>query len=556
MAKPSPQWIQEEFTRCKSSFPYFVEHYCYVNTGAGFQLMNLAAKQKKLCDKLIEDNNVLILGSRQTGKTTIMVCYCAWVMLFFPGMDITFISRKEAQAKEQMVDLEILFERLPDFLRPTLKPNAATEKKVLETGSKIKIESVLTNPEGKGRGMRSHIVWIDEAAFLKTLSPLLSGLLPTTAQRFQMAKKHNLPHGIVMTTTPNGTKGVGKVFYDYWEAAEESRVKFEDDGERNREILQNCFFTSYRVHWSEMPFYDEKWYEGEKKKFGKRLREFHQEYDLSFLGGEDTFLPDSVIEALTSKPPIKKEGALWIWKTADLSHVTGGKVKEYLIAVDVATMYGHCKSAIQVLDMDTLEQVAEFSDKLPIGPPIPYNLTDEISKLVMLYPNCTVTYENNGVGNQLVEQLPFHPVIGPKLYKEDEKKKKTGFHTSEKSKEDIFNQVYSLLLNRADTINSSRLIGELVGLINSKTGKVTKTSTATDDLVLALGQGYVVFSRLYSNPVTAINSHPETEQNLKHVLLMNVKETDNPYTQASQELSKEQMIEIINRLKSQSKGGK
>jgi len=475
----------KEMFRCKQDFIYFVEHYTYVDVGAGYQTLKLADKQKELARSFINDHNVLVLGSRQTGKTTLMICYCAWAMLFFPAISITFISRKEDQAKKQMTDLAILFEKLPDFMRPTLNPDQATIKTIVENGSTISIESVLTNPEGKGRGMRSHIVWIDEAAFLKTLDPLLAALLPTTAQRFLMAKKKGLPYGIIMTTTPNGVKGVGKVFHELWTEANKAKKEKEE----NKEAKITSFFSPFKIHWSDLPFYNDEWYEEEKKKFGKaRIRKFHQEYDLLFLGTESTFFPDELLVKFESSPSIKRYDKLWIFEEYDPN-------KKYIIATDVATAFGSCNSAIQVINSETLEQVAEFIDKLPIGPPAPYNLVGMIKKVSALYPTAIISFEHNGVGNDLVEKLPYIPEIKDKLYYEPNKKK-PGFNTTGASREALFDMLASIITENPFLVKSSRTISELIALVVDKNGKAVKGKNETDDSILALGQAYMISSRL------------------------------------------------------------
>jgi hypothetical protein len=496
-----------EIFRCKQDIVYFVETYCYVNTGNGYQLMLLVDNQKEMLRKFVNDHNVLVLGSRQTGKTTLMVCFCAWAMLFFPTISITFISRKEDQAKAQLVDIEIIFEHLPEFMRPTLSPNQATNKTVKETGSEIKIESVLTNPEGKGRGIRSHIVWVDEAAFLKTLRPLLVGLIPTTSQRFQMAKTYNLPYGIIMTTTPNGIGGYGKTFYDLWKDAEKDREQGTTDSA----------FKSFKIHWSDIPFYNELWYEEQKKMFKGTTREFYQEYDLAFLGGNESLLMDETIKNLASEIPIEKQGHLWIWEKFKLD-------EQYIISADVATLFGTAYSAVEVIKASDGTQVAEFRDKLNITHPDPnsYCLARVIADIVDLYPNATVSFENNGVGNELQTHLPHNNKVAAKLYKENPKALKFGVNLTEAKRQSLFNAVFSYVSENPKRVRSARAIAELVGLTMGAKGKVTKPSTQTDDTSLALGHAYMVRNNLYAMPSAQANVSTETDVSLQNILKMNI----------------------------------
>lgn len=521
----SEQEQVKEMLRCKQDFVYFIEHYAYVDDGAGHNLLKLADKQKDMANALVNDHNVLILGSRQTGKTTLMVCYCAWAMLFFPAISITFISRKEDQAKKQMTDIAILFEHLPEFMRPTLNPDQTTIKTIVENGSTISIESVLTNPDGKGRGMRSHIVWIDEASFLKTLDPLLAALIPTTAQRFLMAKKNGFPYGVVMTTTPNGIKGVGRPFHELWEEAMDAQKAFEQSGDPKE--LEESFFRPFKIKWNDLPFYDEIWYEGEKKKFGKsRVRKFHQEYDLLFLGTEDTFFPDEILQKFRSVPSIRRQGKIWIFKEFD-------PTRTYIIATDVATAFGECNSCIEVIDSETLEQVAEFVDKLPIGPPAEYCLLNVMKDVAQLYPKGPVSFEHNGVGNNLVEKLPYVPELKDRLYYEDSKKKKPGFNTTGSSREDMFDTINSVIYADPSLVKSSRLINELIALITDSKGRVGKGRNETDDAVLALGQAYVISVRLKLAGSAAIGGETViTEKEMEDIafaLKLNVKKKNNAF---------------------------
>jgi len=474
-----------EVWKCKSDFVYFVENYCFVNTGSGYELLALAAKQKEMCRRMIHEHKLLILGSRQTGKTTLMVCFCAWAMLFYRGLSITFISRKQEQAKEQMVDIEVIFEHLPDFLRPTLMPNQTTKKTVVETGSTIAVESVLSNPESKGRGLRSHIVWIDESAFLKTLSPLLTALLPTTAQRFIVAEQKRMPYGIFLTTTPNGKTHVGERFFKMWTEAEDARE--EAELKKDPTILKRSSFRSFKIHWSDLPFYDEVWYEEQKRQFGKsRIREFHQEYDLSFIGGEDTWLDDDTLVKFQSKVPIRKEGKIWVWEEPMMD-------KQYVIAVDVATAFGKDFSAIQVIDLESMDQVAEFIDKLPIESLSgDYCLVQMIELIADMYQNSIISFERAGVGNSLEEKLPYNNKLRGRLYQDKIGGSRWGYKITPVSRKQLFEELYTVISERPDGIRSSRLIKEIGSLTTGKGGKVSSGSTQNDDAVLAMAQAYVI----------------------------------------------------------------
>jgi len=524
-----------EICRCRDDLVYFVENYCFVDVGSGYQVMNLAPKQKEMLLAFKDGHNVLVLGSRQTGKTTLMICYCAWAMLFFPTISITFISRKEDQAKRQLVDIEIIFENLPAFMKPTLSPNQATNKTVKETRSEIKIESVLTNPEGKGRGIRSHIVWVDEAAFLKTLKPLLTALLPTTSHHFQVAKACGLPYGVVMTTTPNGIGGYGKVFYDKWCSAEQDKIQ----------NTNKSFFQSFAIHWSDLPFYNEVWYEQQKSMFEGTVREFHQEYDMVFLGGKESLLLDDTIKALTSSVPIEKIGCLWIWERAMMD-------EKYIISADVATLFGEAYSAIQVIRIKDGVQVAEFRDKLNITHPDPleYSLAKIIKEIAELYPNSVVSFENNGVGNELQAHLPYNSSIAAKLYKENPNAQKYGVNLTEAKRQTLFNRVYAEVSETPGRIRSSRCITELVSLMMGKNGKVTKPTTQTDDLALALGHAYMVRSSLYSSPSMQACVSPETDNALQSILRMNLPNKD---TQKSNEhlMDPKYIAELMKRIRPQ-----
>jgi len=165
----------------------------------------------------------------------------------------------------------------------------------------------------------------------------------------------------------------------------------------------------------------------------------------------------------------------------------------YVMGVDVATGKNDDYSAIQVFDVDTTEQVAEYMGRVLC---IPFSkMVDYIGRW---YNNALCVVENTGIGNPFIQNV--ESLAYPNLWRKKTKTKTgvnfapPGFPTSQKGKDTLNKNLMDNLL--ADdhvgyTIHSYRAFFQMQTYIRKRnkqgedTGKTEAQGGNYDDLVMA-----------------------------------------------------------------------
>ena len=119
-------------------------------------------------------------------------------------------------------------------------------------------------------------------------------------------------------------------------------------------------FNFIRLHWTVHPDRAEEWRNEQTKLLGPSLAA--QECDCDFITSGQSVVDGVILEEYRQKhlqEPIEKRGVdsnVWIWKPPNYT-------KDYVVAGDVARGDGQDFSAFHVIDVDSMEQVAEYRGK-------------------------------------------------------------------------------------------------------------------------------------------------------------------------------------------------
>lgn len=473
-----------EIMKCKQSIFYFLNNYAKICDMAEPEPIKLYEFQKSFIKTFLHDKYSIVLGSRQTGKTRSTQLMCIWLLIFFPGYKIMHINRTIENACTNLREIKQMMAALPKWMVPEYGLKNLDSHIMLKNDSEFKCESGGANVSstkaesaGSGRGLRPFLLWVDESAFVN-LEKLSESVIPTTSKIHIKCKQNNIPYGILFTSTPNGTTGKGEYFFKLWCDA----------------IGGSGIYKPIKMHWSQVPDYDAEWYESAKARLRYNERKINQEYELKFLGGEGTWLPDSLIKQLNGIPH-KKEFS---------SGNTGNKIIrifedykfecKYLIGVDTATAYGSDFSTIVVMEYHTFKQVAEFKGKLSVT-----EFIDVIKDTIDLYPNSILIPESNSVGTQVVEGFMLSEKYKNHLYYPMDKdgKIKYGFATTSKTRQPLFNAIFDYLTDDVSVVKSEMLTLELTSLVETKPGRIEANIGFHDDLVMAFG--FCCYVRMYDN---------------------------------------------------------
>ncbi|NBW57511.1 hypothetical protein EBR43_06980, partial [bacterium] len=114
----NPQWIKD-IQKCTKNILYFAENFFYiVNLDRGKIKIELFSCQKRVLRSLRDNRFVVLLASRQIGKTTLMTIYALWLACFHEDQRILIVANKEQTAINIFKRVRIAYEQLPNYLKP------------------------------------------------------------------------------------------------------------------------------------------------------------------------------------------------------------------------------------------------------------------------------------------------------------------------------------------------------------------------------------------------------------------------------------------------------
>ena len=198
---------------------YFVSNYVKFRNDKGFTLVKLRDYQEKflhmLGDEIWDDNlqdvrmknrRCISMQSRQTGKSTTVVSYFTWFMLFHADRQLLITANKESTTKEILKKAMDVFKALPYFLKPGIEEYSKTTLRI-ENGSSLR--AVATTGDS-ATGDSINILLIDECALIpqNIIKEFWASVYPTMSS-FEQSQ-------IIVLSTPRGRSGL---FYDLYSGA-------------------------------------------------------------------------------------------------------------------------------------------------------------------------------------------------------------------------------------------------------------------------------------------------------------------------------------------------
>ena len=403
---------------------------------------------------------------RQTGKTTCAAIYLAWYAMFNPDQTILIAAHKYTGAQEIMQRIRYVYELCPDHIRAgvTSYNKGSIE---FENGSRI-ISQTTTGTTG--RGLSISLLYCDEFAFVQ----------PNIAEEFWTSISPTLATGgrAIITSTPNSDEDT---FATIWKQAEQ---KFDEYG--NESELGINGFHSFLAHWSEHPDRDEVWKAEEIGRIGEE--KFRREYGCEFLIFEETLINSLKLAIMEGNSPLLQMGQIRWYKKPDPKY-------SYVIGLDPAMGTGGDNAAIQVIELPTYEQVAEWQHNMTAIPGqirILRDVCTYIRDITHDQSNVYWSIENNGIGEAALlvvqdfgeENIPGLFISEP-IRKGHVRKFRKGFNTTHSSKVTTCARLKTMIENDKLTIRSKPLISELKAFVATGSSFQAKPGHS-DDLVSSL----------------------------------------------------------------------
>lgn len=545
---------QEEYIKCYKDKTriYFIESYLSTfNATEGKETpFKLFPRQKEYLRSCAEYSEVVSLKPRQAGITTLSSAWVCAEMVFAKKTSpfITLcLANKLDQAVELLNKIVNFLDQVPRWMwgNDYYSPNPDSEKNMksiyvkrnkgyveLFNGSKIYARA--STPHA-ARGISSvGCLVIDEAAFIAEVD----GYSAARACQASVINKK-----CFMVSTPNGKD---QLYYKTYTQA----VK----GENNFHVVEFKWFQDPRynrnlkwykkdektgeIDWDIDTVIDSKgnvkydeerwrelerngwkatspWFEGMCKSFNNDSQKIAQELEVSFVGSSDNVVPTDVIEFHSKQNVIKitedwnlKDMLVretWIWKDPIPNH-------RYILAADVSSGSGDDSTAIEVIDVDAVdengipcfEQVLEYNGKINGE-----EIADLIDRYGRVYNDALVIVECiGGYGDAPVLRLKNfykYPNLyydettvlknytidyARKLFKAKDDEKLPGFRSNALRIQMISNFI-EMLKNNSFRLRSERVISELDTWV-FKNGRPDHMDGAHDDLLTCLSMGLFI----------------------------------------------------------------
>jgi len=445
---------------------FFITNFMYIqHPVAGRQRLALYDFQLDLIRTYHTYRKSVNMVSRQMGKTTVAAGYLLWYAMFADDSTILIASNKYDGAQEIMHRVRYAYESIPDHIRAGVK-EYNKRSMAFDNGSRIIATTTTANT---GRGTALSLVYLDEFAFVE----------PNIAKEFWTSISPTLSTGgkCIITSTPNTDEDQ---FASIWFDAN----KMVDTNGNETEIGINGF-RPYVATWESHPDRDQAWADDEFASLGEDR--FLREHKCQFITFEETLINPVRLAQLESIQPIRKSGQVR-WFSPIRSDMT------YVVGLDPSMGTGGDNSAIQVIELPTLVQVAEWSsNRSPIEEQVRTlkKVLQEIHESGK--PEIYWSVESNSLGEAALvvirdtgeENFAGTMLHDPKNRLQGRTGRRAGFVTTNKSKLECCAKLKFLLESGKMKVNSKGLLSELKVFV-SRGNTYEARIGQTDDLIMAM----------------------------------------------------------------------
>ena len=457
--------IKQEYVKCAADPVYFLKKYCVIQHPIKgkipFSLYNF---QETTVEDFVQHRFNIILKARQLGISTLTAGYSLWMMTFHQDKNILVIATKQEVAKNLVTKVRVMHANLPSWLKQTCVEDNKLSLRY-KNGSQIK---AVASGEEAGRSEALSLLILDEAAFIDKIDTIWAAASQTLSTGGQC----------IALSTPNG---VGNWFHRTWMDSE--------DGLND--------FNFIKLHWTLHPDREQEWRDDQDKLLGPSLAA--QECDCDFITSGQSVVDGVILEEYRTtqvKDPIEKRGIdsnVWIWEPPNYT-------KDYVVCADVSRGDATDYSAFHIIDVESLEQVAEYKGRMSTR-----DYGNLLVNIATEYNNALLVIENNNIGWAAIQQcidreyenlfymskdlqiVDVHRQVNNKINRM-EKQLIPGFTLTQKTRPLVVSKLEEFFRERLVTVHSQRLIDELFVFIYNGS-RAEAMSGYNDDLVMSFGMG-------------------------------------------------------------------
>ena len=457
--------IKAEYLKCAQDPVYFLKKYAVIqHPMRGKVPFELYPFQEDSLNQFKNNNYNVILKARQLGISTLTAGYSLWMMTFQSDKNILVIATKQDTAKNLVTKIRVMHANLPSWVRSKCVEDNKLSLRY-SNGSQVK---AISSTDDAGRSEALSLLVMDEAAFIDKIDTIWTAAQSTLSTGGQC----------IALSTPNG---VGNWFHRTWVGAE--------DGTND--------WNTIKLHWTVHPDREQSWRDEQDKLLGPSGAA--QECDCDFITSGQGVVDPRILEEYKKEhieTPIEKRGIdsnLWIYRQPDYT-------RSYVVAADVARGDGQDFSAFHIIDIESMEQVAEYKGKISTK-----DFGNLCMNTAMEYNNALLVIENSSIGWATIQQvidrqyenlfytskdLRYVDVARQvtNRYKNSERQMVPGFSMTMKTRPLVIAKLEEYFREKSVIVHSERLIDELFVFIWNN-NRAEAMQGYNDDLTMSLAIG-------------------------------------------------------------------
>ena len=510
LSNPDVNMVKSVVKECtnieeKSAFLFFARAFGYVphpTKGKVAMSESMYNWQKIAAVKFLTGTRFISKKVRQIGATTFVSTYFLWRALFYGNTSAFILSLGSRESTDVLSRVTFMYNALPAWLKTPLLEGAKTSI-MFKNNSKV---TALPGTPDALRGRSSTSIILDEFAFLNHADKILSAAVPSLSMGFLTPfTNSSLPSQLFIIST-----------FPLVDSDNNEYVRLYKNS-----IYGDSEFKILSVFTEDIPEYsNQSWRKSMLETLGpkKYAVEIEGKMNISL---DNSFFPEHVILDLTPSQPIRTDflsqddvdeygfpvnidsitdarenydpsigyvKSLWVW--ADPL-----PKKEYAVTVDVSAGVGNDYSSIQVMDLETEEQVAEYySNKVSLE-----DFKHIIRDITFLYNNAKLSIERNSMGAPLCsffyETLRYENFY---IHRKGKNSYIEGFPVTSANRGAILATLQSGLIKKEIKINSIRTINEIRTFVFLPNGRLGASIGNHDDLIMALAQ-YAFLRQIFFN---------------------------------------------------------
>lgn len=470
--------------------------------------------------------NTIFMMPRQTGKTIAAAVLYLYIYNFrAQNTQISLLNKEARDSRDNLGRIRAIRDLLPSYIKFDSQFSEVDGKKMKVSSNVTFMENAINHNKfktfGKAvnelaaanmlRGQTFPLLWADEFAFIPYIKVIYSNMIPAMSKATEIARKNNVPYGILYTTTPGFlTSDTGKYAYM---------------------AIQNA--TEWNESW-----YDLSYFEILNIINSNKLSKFvYVEYQYYQLGLSEEWFKDRCVDENWDWSVIRRE---YLLEWSDESE-TNPFTKE-----ELDTIEKFCKQPIKTLmifgkyELKIFEEIALKSNLVPCNPPIigvdPAGGTSQdfscltfidskttrvfaelrcntislidlarvLEYIVLnLMPNAVINIERTGgYGKAIISKLketkvkrnlyyeikdkPFEEEIARgKIIKSNKKTRVYGIEVKHQMREILIELLKERVSLHKDKFISHTLHKELTGLEIKKNGKIEHSELSHDDQIFS-----------------------------------------------------------------------